>query len=112
MRQNIDIKITFFLALILTVAMLWPLYQLPPIPNNSDKLIHFTAFLALSFPLAQSGRFGVLPVFIGASAYGGLIELVQPSFNRQADVEDFIADIIGVAVGISSGLVYRSLRNR
>ena len=86
--------------------------QPPPAPEGSDKLVHFIAFAALAFPLASTGRFGLLPVFIGAAGFGGLIELVQPSFNRSADVNDWVADIIGVILGIACGLLYRRLRRR
>jgi len=72
--------------------------------------VHLIAFAALAFPLARTGRFGLLPVFIGASAFGGAIELIQPSFNRSADVNDWIADIVGVILGIGLGLLYRRLR--
>ena len=100
MRTYLDIPITLIVTLTLTVAMLWPLEAPPPAPDGSDKVVHLIAFAALSFPLARTGRFGLLPVFVGASAFGGLIELIQPSFNRSADINDWIADIIGVALGM------------
>ena len=112
MRKYLDIHLTIIMALTLTVAMLWPLEAPPPAPEGSDKLVHFIAFAALAFPLAHSGRFGLLPVFIAASAYGGAIELIQPSFNRSADVNDWIADIVGVVLGIGCRLLYRRLRRR
>ena len=95
MRKHLDIPLTFIVTLILTVAMLWPLDQPPPTPG-SDKLFHIIAFAALAFPLARTGRVGLLPVFIGASAFGGFIELLQPNFNRSAEVNDWIADVVGV----------------
>lgn len=112
MRQNLDILLTIIVMLTLTIAMLWPLEAPPPAPEGSDKLVHFVAFATLAFPLALSGRIGLLPVFTGASAYGGAIELIQPSFNRSADVNDWIADIVGVALGIGCGLLYRRIRRR
>ena len=112
MRKYLDILLTIAVTLTLTVAMLWPLEAPPPAPEGSDKLVHFLAFAALAFPLARTGRFGLLPVFIGASSFGGIIELIQPSFNRSADVNDWIADVVGVALGISLGLLYRRLRRR
>ena len=110
MRKYLDIPLTLAVTLTLTVAMLWPLEAPPPAPEGSEKLVHFIAFAALAFPLARTGRIGLLPVFIGASAYGGAIELIQPSFNRSADVNDWIADIVGVALGNGLGLLYRWLR--
>ena len=111
MRKYLDIPITLTVTVILTVAMLWPLDTPPPAPDGSDKVVHLIAFAALSLPLARTGRFGLLPVFVGASAFGGMIELIQPTFNRSADMNDWIADIIGVVIGILCGLVYRRLRS-
>ena len=112
MHKNLDILLTIAVLLALTIAMLWPLEAPPPAPDGSDKLVHFIAFAALAFPLARTGRLGLLPVFIGASVYGGAIELIQPSFNRSADINDWIADIVGVVVGIGCGLLYRRVRRR
>lgn len=112
MRKYLDIPLTLIVTTVLTVAMLWPLEAPPPAPEGSDKLVHFVAFAALAFPLARTGRFGLLPVFVGASAFGGAIELIQPSFNRSADVNDWIADIVGVILGIGCGLLYQRLRKQ
>ena len=110
MRQHLDIPLTAIVTATLTVAMLWPLNAPPPAPDGSDKVVHLIAFAALAFPLARTGRIGLLPVLIGASAFGGVIELIQPNFNRSADMSDWVADITGVVVGIICGLIYRRLR--
>jgi len=110
MRKYLDMPLTLIVTLTLTVAMLWPLDQPPPAPRGSDKLLHLIAFATLAFPLARTGRIGLLPVFISASAFGGVIELIQPSFNRSADAKDWIADVVGVILGIGCGLFYRHLR--
>ena len=110
MRKYLDIPLTIIVTLTLTVAMLWPLEAPPPAPEGSDKLVHLIAFAALAFPLARTDRIGLLPVFIGASAFGGAIELIQPSFNRSTDFNDWVADMVGVILGIGFGLLYRRLR--
>ena len=110
MRKYLDIPLTALVAITLTVAMLWPLDAPPPAPEGSDKLVHFIAFAALAFPLARTGRLGLVVVFIGASAFGGLIELIQPTFNRSAEVGDWVADTVGVVIGIGAGFFYRRLR--
>ena len=110
MRKYLDIPITLAVTLILTVAMLWPLEAPPLAPDGSDRVLHLIAFATLSFPLARTGRIGFTPVFVGASAFGGLIELIQPSFNRSADLSDWVADILGVVLGMICGLIYRHLR--
>ena len=68
------------------------------------------AFAALAFPLACTRRFGLTSVLIGASAFGAIIELVQPAFNRSADVSDWVADTLGVLIGIGFGLLYQRVR--
>ncbi|MDA9226600.1 VanZ family protein [bacterium] len=110
MRKYLDIPLTLIVTLILTVAMLWPIDQSPPTPEGSDKLVHLAAFSALAFPLARTNRVGLLLIFMGASAFGGLIELIQPTFIRSADLNDWIADILGVVLGIALGLIYRRVR--
>ena len=110
MRKYLDIPLTLIVTLILTVAMLWPMDQPPPTPEGSDKLVHLAAFAALAFPLARTSRVSLLLIFIGASAFGGLIELIQPTFNRSADLNDWIADILGVMLGIALGLIYCRVR--
>ena len=110
MRHHLDITLTFLVTTIVTIAMLWPLDTPPPAPNDLDKIVHIIAFAALSFPLSGTGRFGLLPVVLGASFFGGVIELIQPYFNRSADMDDWIADIVGVAIGIIGGIIYRRLR--
>lgn len=110
MRKYLDIALTLAVTLTLTVAMLWPLEAPPPAPKGSDKLIHFIAFAALAFPLAHTGRFGLLSVFIGASAFGGAIELIQPIFNRSAQLSDWVADSLGAFSGIGLALAYRRVR--
>jgi VanZ family protein len=112
MRKYLDIPLTLAATLTLTVAMLWPLEAPPPAPEGTDKLVHLIAFAVLAFPLARTGRFGLLPVFMGASAFGGAIELIQPSFNRSADFNDWVADVVGVILGIFCGLLYRRIRKR
>ena len=110
MRKYLDIPLTVIVSAVVTVAMLWPIIQPQPRPDGIDKLIHLIAFAALAFPLARTGRFGLLPIFIAASAFGGIIEVLQPLFGRSTDMQDWIADISGVALGIVLALLYRKLR--
>ena len=110
MRKYLDIPLTVIVTATLTITMLWPLDAPPPAPHGSDKILHVIAFAALAFPLARTGRLDLLPVFIGACAFGGAIELIQPTFNRNADINDWASDILGVALGIGCGLLYRRLR--
>ena len=110
MRKYLDIPLTVVVTTALTVAMLWPLEAPPPAPEEADKLVHFVAFAALAFPLARTGRFGITPVLIVASAFGAIIELIKLTFNRSADVNDGVAETLGVLIGIGLGLAYRRVR--
>ena len=107
MRKYLDIPLTVVVTTVLTAAMLWPLEAPPPAPEGSDKLVHFIAFAALAFPLARTGRFGLIPVLPGA-----IIELIQPTFNRSAELSDWVADTLGALIGIGLGLAYRRVRQR
>ena len=90
--------------------MLWPLEAPALAPEGRYKLVHFTAFAALALPLARTGRLGLLPVFIGASAFGAIIELIQPTFNCSDKLSDWVADTLGVLIRIGLGLLYRRVR--
>ena len=103
---------TLIATFTLTIAMFWPLEQQPHAPAGIDKIAHFVAFATLAFPLARTGRFGLLPVFVSASVFGGMIEVLQPNFNRSSELNDWIADIAGVAFGIFCGFLYRYLRRK
>jgi hypothetical protein len=74
----------------------------PDVPG-SDKHYHFLAFAALAFsqPFARPGL--VVPVVIGATCYGGFIELIQPSFGRTAEWSDLLADGLGAIAGAVAG---------
>ncbi|XAT61166.1 hypothetical protein GN278_10695 [Rhodobacteraceae bacterium Araon29] len=110
MRKYLDIPLTLIVTTVLTVAMLWPINQPPPAPDSTDKLVHLIAFAALVFPLARTGRFGLIPIFVGGSVFGGLIEVIQPSFGRSSDMQDWIVDIAGVGLGLVLALLYRQFR--
>ena len=99
------------MTLTLAVAMLWPMEQPPQTPEGSDKLVHFIAFAALVLPLAITRRISLLSVFLGACAFGGAIELIQPIFNRSNDIKDWVMDVIGVIFGIGCSVLYRSLHH-
>ena len=88
MRKYLDIPLTLIATAVLTAVMLWPMDQPPTTPDGTDKLVHLIAFPALAFPLAHTGRSGLISVFIGASSFGGVIEVIQPSFGPSADMQD------------------------
>lgn len=110
MHKNLDIQFTFTLAVVLTIVFLFPVQKPFSAPNGTDKFFHFLAFLVLVFPFSLTGRFKLPIVFWGAIAFGGGIELIQPTFNRSGDINDWIADTLGVLFGVSCGILGRNLR--
>ncbi len=77
----------------------------PPLYGNLDKVVHFLAFFTLVFVavLTRPGRWRwMLPL---AVAFGGVIELIQPRFGRQADWGDFWANNAGAVSGAVLGVV-------
>lgn len=75
-----------------------------------DKLLHAGEYTVFGFLLMRSGHFLFLnagyPALIGI-LYGGLDEIHQRwVFGRHADEWDFLADAIGIVVGI---WIYKAL---
>jgi VanZ family protein len=91
------------LALTIVLGVVIAFLTLAPISSKnvpgSDKLNHLLAFMALAFPLPFAQPRLVWPVILGVSAYGGLIEIIQPLFGRGAEWGDFIADVLGASLG-------------
>ena len=85
---------------------------LTPVPEAAelevrgiDKIYHMIAFAALVFPVIATGPHRWIWMVPLAIAFGGAIELIQPYFNREASWLDFVANAVGVAVGVWSGRV-------
>ena len=108
MRKYLDIPLTVIGTCVLTAAMLWPL-QGTQGPDGIDKIVHLVAFAALAFPLARTRRIGLGLVFLSSCAFGGLIELVQPHFGRSTELNDWVADCVGVLCGIALAQAYGRL---
>ena len=74
----------------------------------SDKAYHVIAFAALVFPSALLYARSLIWMVPAALLFGGAIELIQPYVGREAEVADFLADAVGLSVGIVSGLILRT----
>ena len=101
MLRFFDIYLTIALALTILIGMLAPISEVTIAPAGTDKIIHVVAFAALVFPLALTKRIGLFPLFMLASLFGGIIEIIQPSFGRNADIIDWLADSVGVICGMA-----------
>ena len=106
--------LTGLIAVALAVAMLTPLDVPQSVPSYTDKLVHLAAFGLLVLPAALSRRVPLsllfVGLFIGAAAFGGVIELIQPHFGRNADINDWLADMAGAALGLLLALGIRHIR--
>jgi VanZ family protein len=102
-----DVYLTLALALAIMFGAFSPSDELPN-PYGTDKILHFFVFSALVFPFSRSGRFKPLPIFIFASVFGGVIEILQPSFERNMEMSDWVADNLGIIFGIWLTRLYRN----
>ena len=93
-------KIALMVASSIVVLSLLPPPDVQQIAG-SDKLIHFIAYGVLTvFALYRRQSWvGAMVVVAGILMLGGLIELVQPWFQRTSELPDFGADLAGVGFG-------------
>ncbi|MFG6519375.1 VanZ family protein [Sulfitobacter sp. 1A13496] len=78
------------------------------VPTNApgtDKTHHLLAFAALSLPCAALYPKALLRVALAAAVFGASIEVIQPYVGRQGEVADLIADVLGIGVGATLGLL-------
>lgn len=96
-RMAIGSAMTIVLAVMIAVLTLAPMPAGGP--AGSDKIYHILAFACLAFPLPLVRPRLAIWVVLGVISYGGLIEMIQPFFGRQAEWADLIADGIGAILG-------------
>ncbi len=114
-----------YLAALYT-ATHWPSEQLPEI-STIDKYLHLGAYAVLGFlwvwgyPHDRTSRRRrwlrvSLPLWLRLSlplwAFGIFDELTQIPVGRQAEVLDWIADAVGVVVGVNVGIFLQRLVHR
>lgn len=105
-RPRIALALTMALALAVAIATLTPADNLPPVPGG-DKLHHFLAFGLLAVPMAFARPQAVLWIILAVSAYGGVIEIIQPYVGRHGDVMDALANAAGAVSGGALGVMLR-----
>ena len=88
-----------FLAVILGAVM--PQSNSPQLFALADKVVHTVAFLVLTLVGLRAYPSKVLVMVVVLIALGGLIEILQGyTSTRSQEWEDFLADILGVGLGI------------
>ena len=104
------IRLAFWAAVAFTIVMA-TLPSPPQIPGSPpDKIQHIAAFAILSV----LGAFGyretpMWRIAIGLSSFGAVIEIIQgiPAIHRDADIKDWIADSVAVAVVLTGLNIWR-----
>ncbi len=102
----------FFTGLALvTILSLIPSTSVPQSFQFWDKAQHALAFIALTVTGAVAFPDRTRRVYIGLVLYGGLIEIMQATLTttRFGDVVDWVADGLGVMVGV---VLYATLLSR
>jgi len=107
-RHKIALIVTGLLTVFITYVTLTPMTMPQGLPG-SDKTYHVLAFVSLTFPCAVLYPRTLILVFPGAIAFGGLIEIFQPYFDREREIADLYADAAGASIGVVAGLSIRSL---
>lgn len=75
-----------------------------------DKIIHFSGYAILSATFVLSLKPRSLPLgLLGAAALGTLIEFFQMFTGRSFDINDLLANLVGIAAGSGLGLLVRKL---
>lgn len=110
-------KIGLMLGVMITLLI--AATSLSPIPTDRymvgglDKIYQALAFAALVFPLILTDARRWKWVVPLAVAYGGVIELIQPTVGRHAEWLDWGADVTGVLMGAAlAELLHDRLRDR
>ena len=98
--RNIDIYATIIIAVVIGMATLTPVEELPAV-SGSDKLYHLISFAILTLPIAVIRPKALRVILILSVGYGGAIEVLQPLVDRNCELTDFLADVGGVALGIA-----------
>ncbi len=104
------------LTVVLLAYVSWEAFRANPGGLNGphiDKLLHFSAFLALAISSSLAltpGRRSGWRVVAGLLVYGTLIEIVQAFVpGRDASVQDLLADAAGIAAGLTLCALLRRL---
>ncbi|WP_222193810.1 VanZ family protein [Modestobacter italicus] len=92
----------FAVAVLVSLAVLFaPASDVPSAPPGVDKVVHLLLFAALSLTGRWAGvRRGVLAGLL--VVYAALSELLQSLdlLNRSTSVADWLADVVGVLLGL------------
>jgi VanZ family protein len=110
--RKIIISFYVFYVLIITYFSLTPIeHKIPENIWDWDKASHFTAYLLLAmFVKKVHVRFSYLTCVITCFSYSFAIECIQYFIpNRQFDVLDMLANLLGMVLGV---IIYYLIREK
>jgi len=98
----------------------YPINIPPGLMASSDKIVHFVVYmmLTISFLVSWELSAGILRpahyflVWLFGTIYGAFDEITQIPVGRQCDGMDWLADIVGIVVGLTLFRLTRSLLYR
>ena len=95
--------VTVISLFIITSISLYPHEEISPIETIHDKFYHVIAYLFLTIPVSLNKPKYFFLLYLFFILLGGFIEFLQPHFNRQQELADFIANIFGIFTGALTG---------
>ena len=124
-RLFLSLTLILYLLLLAWLTLMPASYFIhsPVFFKGADKVVHGIIYSILSFLLfllfieirPKSKLKNILYVFLLASAYGLLMEILQlaiRSVSRSFETADIVADVLGALFGIALGLLFSPLINR
>lgn len=104
------LALTLALAALVTALSLIPKAQMPGAAQSYDKIEHLLAYAAIALPAASAGPRGWPWVLVAILGWSAVIEVLQPLVNRATHLSDFLANLLGVALGVAFACALRRLR--
>lgn len=98
------------MAIVTHVPPIFPKGQGEPPVIGFDKVAHVVGFAGLAWLLRVVVRWPLWAIVGVGLVYGVLDEVTQPPFRRTADPLDYIADLLGLGVGLLAAIPF--LRER
>jgi VanZ family protein len=85
-----------------TVLLLMPTYTIPQAFDFYDKVQHSLMFVTLTLAGLMASPNRLKAVCLGLCIYGGLMEVCQSQLTttRRGDLVDWLADSVGIVVGL------------
>tara|TARA_S200000501_G_scaffold367275_1_gene403358 strand:+ start:529 stop:792 length:264 start_codon:yes stop_codon:yes gene_type:complete len=78
-----------------------------------DKVYHFTAYLFLVLPISYAQPKYTRLYLFTMILISGIIEVIQPYFNRYGEWLDFLVNIIGIFIGFFLGkIIAKFIKNK